>query len=199
MSSTWRYVSEARGHLVELYELLLDAPLDRVRRYDVGFGASDLERMNAESAAAKRWDQERLSTLMAVVDVLKTFDVKRAIVDWRPHAIDFLGKTPSAREKKKFADAEDRILFLCVALWYARVAVEWLEVREDEGLLQGGIGYRAMTARAALLGSVHERVDENVHKILPEESNVVDGLDEHDERLAAYQDWTYIVIDIEGF
>lgn len=198
MSSSWRYVSEARGHLVEVYEQLLGMPLDRPRRCFVGMHPEEAM-MAAEMKAANEWHDQRVAKLMGVVQVLNNYDVGRAISDWREHAIAFLHKTPSARDKQKFRDNDDRILFLCVALWYVRAAVDWLNEREDEGLLQGGLSYREMTAKAADFGSRRESIEQTATHILPEETSIVDEMEEKDPRLARYQKWTYVTLDIDLF
>lgn len=198
MSSTWRYVSEARGHLVEIYEQLLDMPLCRPQRHLVGMNPS-AKLLEADMKASREWYERRVDKVMAIVGVLERHNVAEAIADWRDHAIAFIRKTPSARVKMKFTDEDDRILFLCVALWYARVALNWLEVSEDEGLLRGGVSYREMTAQAARLGSWQTPNEQAATEILPEESSIVDELDEEDPRVARYQRWTYIDIDFEDY
>ena len=198
MSNTWRYVSEARGHLVEVYEQLLDMPLECPQRVLVGMHP-DPALVAANHRTAGEWYYQRVAKVMGVVDVLNKYDVARAISGWQDQAIAFLRKTPSARAKQKFQNDEDRILFLCVALWYARAAIDWLEKREEEGLLQGGVSYRDMTARAAEFGTRRAIIAQTVTQILPEESGIVDELDDHDPRLARYQTWTYISLDIDSF
>jgi hypothetical protein len=69
--------------------------------------------MNAEN----EWNARRIDKVMGVVGVLEKYNVAETIADWRDHAIAFIRKTPSAREKMKFKDEDDRILFLCVVLW----------------------------------------------------------------------------------
>lgn len=198
MSSTWRYVSEAKGHLVEVYELLIGMPLSRQVRHLVGMNP-DPARVEAEMCASDEWYERRVAALMKAVDVLNRYDVKQAILEWKDDAIMFLGKTPSARAKQKFHDDEDRILFLCVVLWYARVAIAWLESREDEGLLRGGSSYRDMTAMAATTGAWDTSVDASFAEILPEECSIPDNMDDDDPRVAAYQKWTYIPLGLAGF
>lgn len=198
MSSTWRYLSEARGHLIEIYELLLAMPLHSPQRLLVGMHPpADL--VEANMKASREWHDQRFEKLMHVVEVLDQYNIAGAIADWRDHAIDFLGKTPSARSKMKFEDDADRIVFLSVVLWYARVAVEWLDAREEEGILQGGSSYREMTARAAGFGSLGERIDQTATDILPEESSMVDDLEEDDPKLAHYQKWSYIAVGLGDF
>ncbi|UDM18870.1 hypothetical protein [Vogesella sp. XCS3] len=198
MSSTWRYVSEARGHLVEIYERLLDMPQERPRGCFVGLNPNPMM-VAAYSKAADEWHDLRVAKVMNIVDVLGKHDIREAITDWREHAIAYLRKTPSARSKQKFHDDDDSILFLCVTLWYARVAVDWLVKRDDEGLLQGGISYRDMTAKAAEFGSREGIPGQDLHQILPEEARIVDELDKDDPRLARYLAWTYISLDIDHF
>lgn len=198
MGNTWRYVTAARGHLTEVYEQLLGEPLCRIRRVLTG-RHPDPSRLAADIDAANAWGDKRIATLMAIVDVLNRRDVRNAIANWQSHAIAFLKKSPSARSRQKFEDEGDRILFLCVVLWYARVAIEWLEERENEGLLQGGMPYREMTAQAARFGALRTPSDLcGELNVLPEESWIVDELDEGDSRLEAYQKWTYIA-DMEDF
>lgn len=196
MSNTWKYVSEARGHLVEVYESLLEMPLsfeDRPR------SSYEDEKYNVAMKAFVEWERKRLLKLMQVIEVLKKYDVKLALSDWEGHAISFLEKTPSARAKHKFINEDDRILLLCVVLWYARIAIEWLEVREKEGLLHGGVSYRGMTGQAANYGARLENLDASWTQILPEETWIIDELEEDDPFLGAYQGGSYVVIDIEGF
>ncbi|MDE2392009.1 MAG: hypothetical protein KGL65_10420, partial [Rhodospirillales bacterium] len=142
VSSTWRYVREARGHLTEVYEQLLDMPPPP--RLLVGMHP-DQVMVEARSVAAQEWDNTRFAAVMSVVETLNKYDVGKLIAAWREHAIEFLRKTPSVRARQKFRDDEDRILFLCVVLWYARAAVRWLEAREGEGQLRGGSSFRDMT------------------------------------------------------
>lgn len=180
MGNTWRYVSEARGHLVEIYECLLDMPQQR------------------EVQTADELYDLRAEKVMNIVDVLSKHDVQAAMMDWREYAIDYLCKPPSVRSRQKFHDNDDRVLFLCVVLWYARVAVEWLTKLDAGGLLQGGIPYRAMTSKAAELGS-RQISEDDLQKVLPEEARIVDEFDKNDPRLALYRTWTYISRDLDRF
>lgn len=198
MSSTWRYVSEARSHLVEIYEQLLEMPLYRPQRYLVGMQPPP-ELLDADMKASREWYGRRIDKVMGVVGVLEKYNVAGAIADWRDHAIAFIRKTPSARGKMKFKDDDDRIVFLCVALWYAKAALDWLNVREDEGLLRGGVSYREMTAQAAQMGSWQAPNEQAAPEILPQESSIVSELDEEDPRLTRYQRWSYIAVDFDDF
>lgn len=82
------------------------------------------------------------------------------------------------------------------ALWYGRFAVQWLEQREEEGLLQGGLTYRRQTMEAAYWAMRRDLARRTDLAMLPEESAIVDELPEDDPRVDRYVQWTYI--DVGG-
>jgi hypothetical protein len=151
------------------------------------------------SAAYDEWWERKMARVMSVVSTLESVgenELLRVFVEWGDHAISLLGKTPAARAKVKFRDEEDRTLFLCAALWYGRFAVQWLEQREEEGLLKGGLTYRRQTMEAAYWAMRRDLARKTDLAMLPEESAIVDELPEDDPRVDRYVQWTYI--DVGG-
>ena len=194
--SNCRYVSEARGHLAEVYADLLGmgpAHEPPVRHY-VGMHVSE-ERRAANNKIIDEWCDKRLARLMDVIAVLERCNIPVGIEEWREQAIAYLRKTPSARARIKFDSEDLRTAFLCVVLWYARAAVKWLDARENAGGLRGGISYRDMTANAASHGALRERVDKTYTDVLPEEDFVQESLEDGDPRMDAYLKWSYIDVD----
>lgn len=192
--STWRYVSEARGHLVEVYVDLLGMSHEPPIRHYVGMHVSE-EQLAANSKIIDDWFDKRLARLMEVIAVLERCNIPVGIQEWRDQAIAYLRKTPSVRARMKFDREDLRTAFLCVVLWYARAAVLWLEAQDYAGTLRGGVSYRDMTANAASHGALREKGDTTYTDILPEEDCVTSSLEDDDPRLDAYLKWTYIDAD----
>ena len=201
------YVSEAQGHIQELYELLLGTDEEAMARSSYNrkpptkeelilnsedFLASSFGEISSAQLAEKRLRKAR--RILSVITVLESFEakvLKAQFVEWLPHAIDFLQKSPSARDRHRFKDEEDRTLFLCSCLWHARLALAWLKDREFEGLLRGGLGYRAQTAQAAQSASIHPARDGNRPlSLFPFDNDASEGLTTSAER-QRYAKWSY--------
>lgn len=196
MSSTWRYIGETRGHVREVYDLLLALPPMPSVLHLHGLHPESRPEFEAKY---ERWWESKVARVMGVVSTLEAVGEKellRLFVDWSDHAIAVLGKAPSARAKVKFRDEEDRTLLLCSALWYGRFALQWIEQREEEGLLKGGLTYRQQTMEAAYWGMRRGDASKTDLAMLPEESDIVDQLEEDDPRVDRYVQWTYI--DVGG-
>ena len=176
---------------MEVYADLLGMSHEPPIRHFVSMHVSE-EQLAANSKVLDDWYEQRLSRLMEIIKVLERCNIPVGIEEWREPAITYLRKTPSARARTKFDSEDLRTAFLCVVLWYARAAVNWLGAREEEGCLRGGISYRDMTANAASHGALRETIEKTRSDILPEEDFVQESLEEGDPRIESYLKWTYV-------
>jgi len=103
--------------------------------------------------------------------------------------------SPLSDNRDKSHEKQDHP-FLCSALWYGRFALQWIEERDEEGLLQGGLTYRQQTMQAAQWAIRRDLARKTDLAMLPEESDIVDQLEEGDPRVERYVQWTYI--DVGG-
>ena len=201
------YVSEAQGHIQELYELLLITDEDARSHSTYSRRTPTLEEMqrNAEEFMATVFvpadpgilvarNSRRAKRILTAITVLELFEakaLKAQFQEWLPYAVEFLHKSPSARYRHRLKDEVDRTLFICSCLWHARQALAWLKERDFEGLLRGGIGYRAQTAQAARMASIHPPHDGNRPlSLFPLDRDASEGLTTSEER-RRYKKWTY--------
>lgn len=134
--STWVYVTECRGHLLELCASVVpDKRVDFAPGVVASRPASYAEMGEFWTAVIRAYDQQADA-------VLANFLRNREI------AIRYLGMTPSKRARVKVADA-DRVDLSAASLWYGRKAAMWLAKAEANGSLRGGRGYREATEEAA--------------------------------------------------
>lgn len=104
--------------------------------------AAEIEELVSVDAAKRMANWINVTDLKEIVALFEKY---------RDDFADYAGKTPSARERRRFTDDNHRDLVLLGTLAHAYMAVDVLQVANERGLLRAGGPYRAMTERAALL------------------------------------------------
>ena len=186
------YLSEARGHVQEVYELLLRTGTEvrlsaKYKRRMHGPMPDDLQRELERRANVQDFNFERVIEIMTVIESYNFAELRAA---WAPQTIDFLGSSPSARERMTFDDEEDRTLFMACALWHGRGACGYLLSQERSGDIRPRGSYRDKTVMAAQL-SLRHRFDDKYppDAFLPHDYNVEDNI--HGSARKRYQRWSF--------
>lgn len=119
---------------------------------------------------------------------------RASFLDYANHvalpAINYLGASPSQREKKTYKSPGLRLAFLAAVLFFGCLAARQLQAQHAAGQIRGGLPYREMTKQAAMEAYIVTAEKELPSvAIFPADHDYIDTLAEGDPLRSLFGKW----------